>query len=98
MIRSLVSLLDVSSATVASCASAGKLKDLFGKGSSSSSSVDETTADVGTAEADTSSASSAAEPSATVVAKKEPIPLEIDTKFPTIAPMTVTEKRIGRDR
>ena len=93
-----MSLLDVSSATVASCASAGKLKDLFGKGSSSSSSVDETTADVGTAEADTSSASSAAEPSATVVTKKEPIPLEIDTKFPTIAPMTVTEKRIGRDR
>ncbi|TFK82826.1 actin-like ATPase domain-containing protein [Polyporus arcularius HHB13444] len=76
----------------------GKLKDLFGKGSSSSASVDETTADVGTAEADSTATSSSAETSATAVSKKEPIPLEIDTKFPTISPMSVAEKRIGRDR
>ncbi len=84
--------------TAASCVNAGKLKDLFGKGSSSSASVDETTADVGTAEADSTATSSSAETSATAVSKKEPIPLEIDTKFPTIPPMSVAEKRMGRDR
>ena len=85
------------SQTFASRASAGKLKDLFGKGSSSSS-VDETTANVGTAESDSTATSSSAETSATAITKKEPISLEIDTKFPTIAPMSVAEKRAGRDR
>ncbi|KAI0369349.1 actin-like ATPase domain-containing protein [Pilatotrama ljubarskyi] len=78
----------------------GKLKDFFGKGSASSSqSVDETTADVGTAEEETTSTASAAEASVTVAARpKEPIALEIEVKFPTIAPMSVKEKRAGRDR
>ncbi|KAJ8481302.1 hypothetical protein ONZ51_g6075 [Trametes cubensis] len=80
----------------------GKLKDFFGKGSSSQS-VDETTADVGTAEEESttvtsSSSSSAPEASATAVKAREPIPLEIEVKFPTISPMTVKEKRAGRDR
>ncbi|KAI0772399.1 actin-like ATPase domain-containing protein [Trametes elegans] len=76
---------------------AGKLKDFFGKGSSSTQSADETTADVGTAEDATSSAS-AAEAAATTLKPKEPISLDIDTKFPTLAPMTVKQKRAGRDR
>ncbi|KAI0354229.1 actin-like ATPase domain-containing protein [Trametes cingulata] len=78
----------------------GKLKDFFGKGSASSSqSVDETTADVGTAEEEATSTASTAEASATVVAKpKDPISLDIEVKFPSIAPMSVKEKRAGRER
>lgn len=82
--------------------SAGKLKDFFGKGSSSSQPVDATTADVGTAEEETtetpSASSSAVETSATAVKPKEPIALEIEVKFPTIAPMSVKQKRAGRDK
>ncbi|KAI8996318.1 actin-like ATPase domain-containing protein [Trametes punicea] len=81
----------------------GKLKDFFGKGSSSSEPMDETTANVGSAEEDTTSetasaSSSAAEASAAVAKSKEPISLELDVKFPTIPPMSVKEKRAGRDR
>ncbi|KAI0633042.1 actin-like ATPase domain-containing protein [Trametes polyzona] len=76
----------------------GKLKDLFGKGSSSQS-VDATTADVGTAEEDATSSASSDEPAPTVAAKpRDPIPLEIDVKFPTVAPMSVAQKRAGRER
>ena len=53
---------------------------------------------MGTAESDSTTTSSSAETSATAITKKEPISLEIDTKFPTIAPMSVAEKRTGRDR
>ncbi|KAI0742863.1 actin-like ATPase domain-containing protein [Daedaleopsis nitida] len=77
---------------------AGKLKNLFGKGSSSSASVDETSADVGAAETEATTTSSSVETTATVVSKKDPIPLEISTKFPTIAPMSIEQKRKGRDR
>lgn len=84
--------------TVASCVSAGKLKDLFGKGSSSSASVDETTANVGTAEADLTSTESVAEPAATTVSPKEPISLDIEPNFPSLAPMSANQKRTGRDR
>ena len=83
-----------------SCQCAGKLKDFFGQGTSSSAPEEGATADVGTAEEDTTStsSSSAAEPSATVVTKKEPINLDIDVKFASIPPMSVAEKRSGRDR
>ncbi|KAH9920858.1 actin-like ATPase domain-containing protein [Epithele typhae] len=74
----------------------GKLKDFFGKGSSES--VDETTVNVGEAEEDTSTTTSSAAAAASAVSKKEPIPLEIESKFPALAPMSVTEKRVGRER
>ena len=97
MTPSLVSRLSSSRLAVTSCASAGKLKDFFGKGSASES-VDETTVNVGTAEEDATSTSSSAASTATVVSKKEPIPLEIEATFPTLQPMSVAEKRLGRDR
>ena len=53
---------------------------------------------VGTAEEDVTSTSSSAASTATVVSKKEPIPLEIEATFPTLQPMSVSEKRLGRDR
>ena len=34
----------------------------------------------------------------TAVTKKEPIDLEIDVKFPSIPPMSVEQKRLGRDK
>ncbi|KAI0331368.1 actin-like ATPase domain-containing protein [Cubamyces sp. BRFM 1775] len=67
----------------------GKLKDFFGKGSSSQSESTTVTS---------SSSSSAAEASVTAVKAKEPISLEIEVKFPTLAPMSVKQKRAGRDR
>ncbi|KAH9851306.1 actin-like ATPase domain-containing protein [Lenzites betulinus] len=79
----------------------GKLKDFFGKGSASASqSVDETTADVGTAEEEATAAasSSAAEAEVTVVKPKDPISLEVEVRFPTVAPMSVKQKRAGRDK
>ncbi|TBU57224.1 actin-like ATPase domain-containing protein [Dichomitus squalens] len=81
---------------------AGKLKDFFGKGSPSSAPVDETTADVGSAEDDTASTSTssslATEATTTVFTKKEPINLEIDVKFSSLPPLSVTEKRAGREK
>ncbi|KAI0830309.1 actin-like ATPase domain-containing protein [Trametes gibbosa] len=81
----------------------GKLKDFFGKGSASASqSIDATTADVGTAEEEAatvaSSPLSAAEAEVTTGKPKAPISLEVEVKFPTIAPMSVKQKRAGREK
>lgn len=76
----------------------GKLKSLFGKESSATAApTDETAA---TSDA-TSVAADEAEPPVPTpkkVVNKDPIPLDVQTRFPTLAPMTVQEKRTARDR
>ncbi|OCH90865.1 actin-like ATPase domain-containing protein [Obba rivulosa] len=80
---------------------ADKLKGLFGAGSSSET---ETEAETETAARDegSSSSSSTAEASSTAdkkaSVKDEPISLELQINFPSLAPMTVAEKRQARER
>ncbi|KAL1943263.1 hypothetical protein VTO73DRAFT_4338 [Trametes versicolor] len=102
VIKATVMLSESGFASVRDAFVSGEFKDESITGSSSSQPVDATTADVGTAEEEAtetpSTSSSAAETSATAVKPKEPIALEIEVKFPTIAPMSVKQKRAGRDK
>jgi hypoxia up-regulated 1 len=80
----------------------GKLKGLFGGGSSSESSTAASGSTDG-ASSTTSSASSATadaekEKPTKASVKEEKIPLTIDVKFVSVPPMTVEEKRTARDR
>ncbi|KAF5314314.1 hypothetical protein D9619_011752 [Psilocybe cf. subviscida] len=83
----------------------GKLKGLFGGGSSSSETAESTHVpprDTESASSSSSSSSAAASASATPEKKKAPvqdtIPLSIEVKFTTIAPMTVDQKKKSRSR
>jgi hypoxia up-regulated 1 len=84
----------------------GKLKGLFGGGSSPSESATESThvppRETDSASSSSSSSSAAASASATPEKKKAPvqdtIPLSIEVKFTTIAPMTVDQKKKSRSR
>ncbi|KAI0651124.1 actin-like ATPase domain-containing protein [Trametes meyenii] len=101
VVRATVMLSESGFASVRDAVVTGEFKDESIAGASTSSqSVDETTADVGTAEEEATSSADTAEASATVaVAKpKEPISLEIEVKFPSIAPMSVKQKRVGREK
>ncbi|OBZ74655.1 Heat shock protein 17 [Grifola frondosa] len=74
---------------------AGKLKGFFG----GSSSTEEPSADAETT-ADEQSSAAYSSPTASTKAtpKDEPISLDVEVKFSSIAPMTVAEKRRARDR
>ncbi|EMD35137.1 hypothetical protein CERSUDRAFT_116612 [Gelatoporia subvermispora B] len=77
---------------------ADKLKGFFGAGSSSSS---EAGAEAETAARDDATTSSTADASPTAdkaPVKDEPISLELKINFPSLAPMTVEEKRSARER
>lgn len=73
----------------------GKLKGLFGKGSSEANTeTDSKTGSASSSSASVSETEKAKKPSV----KEERIPLTIDVTFMTIPPMTVAEKRQARDR
>lgn len=91
----------------------GKLKGLFGVGSSSTDEATESSENTPPRETDTdttasssSSASDSAAPSASAnataekkaVSKEDTITLKITTTFPVIPPMTAEEKRKARSR
>ncbi|TFK36492.1 Hsp70 protein-domain-containing protein [Crucibulum laeve] len=82
----------------------GKLKGLFGKGSSSSEEATESAENTPPRDTDTTSSTSSANatPSAEPEKKAAPventIPLNISISFTTIPPMTVDEKKIARGR
>ncbi|KAL1739252.1 hypothetical protein HDZ31DRAFT_49681 [Schizophyllum fasciatum] len=71
----------------------GKLKNLFGAGSGSSSEDAETAS-----QETTSDASASPSATATGATLQETIPLNITTKFPVHAPMSVDEKKRARTR
>ena len=75
-------------------AAEGKLKNLFGAGSGSSSEEASTEGEGETA-TDASASPSATATGATL---QETIPLNITTKFPVHAPMSVDEKKKARSR
>lgn len=85
---------------------AGKIKGLFGAGSSASAEAEserETQARSETASESASAASESAEPTASEVPEKKEKPkdtitLELEVKLSSVPPMSVAEKRTARDR
>ncbi|KAM5537435.1 hypothetical protein V8D89_008954 [Ganoderma adspersum] len=103
VVKATVMLSESGFASIRDAVVTGEFKDESIAGTSSSAPEEGATADVGTAEEDststtTSSAAEASTTPTTAVVKKEPINLEIDVKFASIPPMSVAEKRSGRDR
>ncbi|KDQ55911.1 hypothetical protein JAAARDRAFT_36678 [Jaapia argillacea MUCL 33604] len=77
----------------------GKLKGLFGAGSATSEGGEETESVGGQTESSSATSSSgAASPTQTPVKGPNSIELKLNVKFPSIPPMTVSEKRKSRDK